>query len=87
MHACNSSYYGQPEAMVALPMATSRISDSSALQSMVAIRNSLPWPGLLVAAGTTAAVLEQPEEQQGSTVVGGVLVSDFIDQLETLKWL
>jgi hypothetical protein len=54
---------------------------------MVAIRNSLPWPGLLVAAGTTAAVLEQPEEQQGSTVVGGVLVSDFIDQLETLKWL
>ena len=47
-----------------------RISDSSALQSMVAIRNSLPWPGLLVAAGTTAAVLEQPEEQQGSTVVG-----------------
>jgi len=64
-----------------------RISDSSALQSMVAIRNSLPWPGLLVAAGTTAAVLEQPEEQQGSTVVGGVLVSDFIDQLETLKWL
>ena len=36
---------------------------------MVAIRNSLPWPGLLVAAGTTAAVLEQPEEQQVSTVV------------------
>jgi hypothetical protein len=45
----------------------------------------LPWPGRLVAAGTTAAELEQPEEQQVSTVVGGMLVSDFIAQLETLK--
>src|SRR3989344_4711094 len=25
MHACNTAYYGQPEAMVALPMAASRI--------------------------------------------------------------
>jgi len=45
---------------------------------MVAIRNSLPWPGLLVAAGTTAAVLEQPEEQQVSLTLEEVLVSDFM---------
>jgi hypothetical protein len=42
---------------------------------------------MLAAAGTAAAELELPEEQQVSTVVGGVLVSDFIAQLETLKWL
>jgi hypothetical protein len=45
---------------------------------MVAIRNSFPWPGLLAAEGTTAAELEQPEEQQVSTTLGGVLVSDFM---------
>jgi hypothetical protein len=45
---------------------------------MVAIRNSLPWPGLLAAAGTAAAELEQPEEQQVSSTLGGVLVSDFM---------
>jgi hypothetical protein len=55
-----------------------RISDSSALQSMVAMRNSVPLPGLLAAAGGEATVLEQPEEQQVSLTLEEVLVSDFM---------
>jgi hypothetical protein len=51
---------------------------------MVAILNSLAWFGL-PGEGTEVGTFEQPEEQQVSTALGGVLVSDFIAQLETLK--
>ncbi|WP_157803939.1 hypothetical protein [Acidovorax sp. 69] len=44
----------------------------------MAIRNSVPWPGLLAAAGTEATVLVQPEEQQVSTTLEEVLVSGFM---------
>jgi hypothetical protein len=45
---------------------------------MVAMRNSVPLPGLLAAAGGEATVLEQPEEQQVSLTLEEVLVSDFM---------
>lgn len=54
-----------------------RISASSALQSMVAILNSLPWLGLLAAALTGEVELEHPAEQQVSTLEE-VLVSSFM---------
>lgn len=53
---------------------------------MVAMRNSLPWPGLLATAVSTVAGLEDPAEQQESTFAEA-LVSGFMDLLETLKCL
>jgi len=44
---------------------------------MVAILNTLPWPGLLAAALTREAELEYPAEQQVSTLEE-VLVSSFM---------
>ena len=34
MHACNTAYYGQTEAMVALPMAASRIRSEESVKQL-----------------------------------------------------
>ncbi|MFC7410375.1 hypothetical protein [Hydrogenophaga atypica] len=51
---------------------------------MAAILNSLVWFGLL-GEGREVGTLAQLEEKQVSTALGGVFVSDFMAQLETLK--
>jgi hypothetical protein len=53
---------------------------------MVAMRNTLPWPGLLATAVSAVAELETPAEQQESTL-GEALISGFMDLFETLKCL